>query len=308
MNKSNGADGISLQAVTTEKQSVSSIIADIKSLVKFVVLMLNVLPVLTGFLLALYFTDELLIDHLGTLVLVLIGSTFVMAGALIFNNWYEADLDKKMKRTEMRPTVTGNFSMKTVLTLGIIATVLGFAFLLATTMEATIYALVGWFVYVVLYTFWSKRKYTLNTIIGSISGAVTPMIGWGAVTSTFHIVPIMMFAIIFIWQVPHTFSIAMRRYDDYKAAGVPMLPVVFGFDMTKRQSVIYIACLLPLPFFLTSLGWPFVIFATILNLAWLAIGFKGFFKKDNLHWANRVFKSSLFYLMLLFLAMIAVTI
>ncbi|MDY0393325.1 UbiA family prenyltransferase [Virgibacillus halophilus] len=116
-------------------------------------------------------------------------------------------------------------------------------------MEATIYALVGWFVYVVLYTFWSKRKYTLNTIIGSISGAVTPMIGWGAVTSTFHIVPIMMFAIIFIWQVPHTFSIAMRRYDDYKAAGVPMLPVVFGFDMTKRQSVIYIACLLPLPFF-----------------------------------------------------------
>lgn len=308
MNKSNGADGLSFQAVTTEKRSVASIVADLKSLVKFVVLMLNVLPVLTGFLLALYYSDELLIDHLGTFVLVLAGSTFVMAGALIINNWYEADLDKKMKRTEMRPTVTGNFSMKTVLSLGIVATVIGFVLLLATTMEAAIYALIGWFVYVVLYTFWSKRRYTLNTIIGSVSGAVTPMIGWGAVTSTFHIIPIMMFAIIFIWQVPHTFSIAMRRFDDYKAAGVPMLPVVFGFEMTKRQSLIYIACLLPLPFFMISLGWPFVIFATVLNLAWLGIGLKGLFKKDHINWANRVFKSSLFYLMFLFLAMIAVTI
>ncbi|MDY0404977.1 heme o synthase [Virgibacillus sp. 179-BFC.A HS] len=306
LGKSNSASGISASGMQTENSSVSTVIADLKSLVKFVVLMLNVLPVLTGFLLALHFTNQQLADHLGTLVLVLVGSTLIMAGALILNNWYEVDLDKKMKRTAMRPTVTGNFSLKAVLNMGVIASVIGFAILLFTTVEAAIYALIGWFVYVVLYTFWSKRRYTLNTIIGSVSGAVTPLIGWGAVTSTFHIVPIMLFAILFIWQVPHTFSIAVRRFDDYKAAGIPMLPVVSGIEMTKRQSVIYIACLLPLPFFLISLGIQFVIFATVLNLAWLGIAIIGWIKEDHFTWANRVFKSSITYLTLLFLAMIVV--
>src|SRR5690606_6061656 len=115
-----------------------------------------------------------------------------------------------------------------------------------TTLEATLYSLIGWFTYVVLYTFWSKRKYTINTIIGSVSGAVTPLIGWAAITSSYHIVPIGFFLILFIWQVPHTFAIAMRRVEEYRAAGVPMLPVVAGFEATKRQIFIYVACLLPL--------------------------------------------------------------
>src|SRR5690625_5243088 len=182
-----------------------------------------------------------------------IGGTLVIAGALILNNWYEVDLDTKMERTQKRPTVTGNMSMNVILTLGVVASAFGIIFMFLVNVEAVTYAFLGWFTYVVLYTFWTKRKYTLNTVVGSISGGFTPLIGWAAIESAYHIVPIMLFILLFIWQIPHTFVIAMRRHDEYKAAGVPMLPVVAGFAMTKRQILIYVLCLLPIPFFLVSL-------------------------------------------------------
>ncbi|TQS75091.1 protoheme IX farnesyltransferase [Ornithinibacillus gellani] len=296
-----------MDSADMSKQSIMTFLADLKSILKLIVLILNVLPVLTGFLLAVHFTGGSLSAEFGNLMLTLIGSTLVMAGALLLNNWYEVDLDSKMLRTQKRPTVTGNFSLKAVLQMGIISSVLGIIILLFTTKEAAIYAFIGWFIYVVLYTFWSKRRYTLNTVIGSFSGAVTPLIGWAAIDSTFHIVPVVLFMVLFLWQIPHTFAIAMRRYHEYKAAGVPMLPVVYGFDITKRQTVIYTACLLPLPFFLTELGMPFVILATVLNIVWLGIGLSGFRMKDDMKWANIMFKTSLYYLMVLFFAMIYVS-
>src|SRR5699024_2097175 len=243
-----------------------------------------------------------------TFLYMTIGGTFVIAGALMLNNWYEIDLDRKMARTQQRPTVTGNFSKKQVLVMGISSSIIGMVVLLFTTLEAAIYGFLGWFTYVVLYTFWSKRKYTLNTVIGSVSGAFTPLIGWAAVASAYHIVPIVLFIILFIWQIPHTFAIAMRRYDDYKAANVPMLPVVYGFDMTKRQNAIYIACLLPLPLFLTSLGTGFMIVTSILNVAWLAFAIRGLFMKDNTKYANSMFYFSLTYLTIVFGLMIVLPI
>lgn len=265
------------ERTNSNKSDIVTILTDIKSLIKGIVLIANVLPVLTGFLLAIYFTNSSLIAHLDVFILTMIGSTLVMAGALILNNWYEVDLDREMIRTKKRPTVTGNFSLTTVLIMGISTSILGIILMLFTTIEATIYAFLGWFTYVVLYTFWSKRRYTLNTVIGSVSGAFTPLIGWAAIDSAFHIVPIVLFIILFIWQIPHTFAIAMRRYEEYKAAGVPMLPVVYGFEMTKRQTVVYIACLLPFPFLLASLGTVFIVVATLLNIGWLILGMRGFF-------------------------------
>ena len=289
------------------KGKVSKLLTDIKSLTKMIVLILNVLPVFTGFWLATYFTGTTITANSDLFLLTIVGSTLVMAGALMFNNWYEVDLDVEMKRTQSRPTVTGNISLPVVLSLSIGTTVIGFIMLLFTTMEATLFAFVGWFTYVVLYTLWTKRRYTLNTIVGSVSGAVTPLIGWAAIDSSIHVVPMIMFALLFIWQIPHTFAIAMRRYDEYKAAGVPMLPVAQGFKMTKRQTVIYMACLLPLPLYLTSLGIPFVIIVSLLNVGWLAVGVSGFYMKDDLKWANLVFKTSLYYLMIFFMLMIAFT-
>src|SRR5699024_11810989 len=86
----------------------------------------------------------------------------------------------------------------------------------------------------------------LNTAVGSISGAVPPLIGWTAVDPNLHIIPVALFVIMFIWQTPHFLSLAMRRCEEYKEAGIPMLPAVHGFDMTKRQITIYIICFLPL--------------------------------------------------------------
>src|SRR5699024_12426703 len=108
-------------------------------------------------------------------------------------------------------------------------------------------------------------------VIGSVSGAVTPLIGWAVITSAYHIVPILLSLMLFIWQIPHTFAIAMRRHDEYKAANVPMLPVVYGFDMTKRHMAVYVLCLLHLPLFLTLLCSFFVSVITFLNIAWIDI-------------------------------------
>ncbi|MEC1714597.1 heme o synthase [Schinkia azotoformans] len=285
----------------------SDLLADLKSLFKAGVLISNVLPVFTGFWLALHFTNGSFMENRGIFLLTIIGSTMVMAGALVLNNWYDVDIDRVMDRTKNRPTVTGNISLPTVFKMGIALTVLGFILLVFTTIEATIYAFIGWFTYVILYTMWSKRRYTINTMIGSISGAVTPLIGWAAIESSLHIVPLVMFLILFIWQMPHTFSIAMRKYDEYKAAGVAMLPVVHGFEITKRQIVIYIACLLPFPFFLESLGTIFIVLATFLNVGWLMIGISGFFKKDGLKWAHIIFLYSVNYLLILFVMMFIVT-
>ncbi|MEW9676917.1 heme o synthase [Lentibacillus sp. L22] len=285
-----------------------SIISDIKELFKAIVLISNVLPVFTGFWLALHFTGASFADNWGVFILTIVGSMAVMAGALVLNNWYDVDIDTVMARTKNRPTVTGNFSLKAVLKLGIALSVVGMVILLFTTLEAAIYAFIGWFVYVVLYTMWSKRKYTLNTVIGSVSGAVTPLIGWAAIEPAYHVVPIVLFFVLFIWQIPHTFSIAIKKYDEYKAANVAMLPVVHGFAFTKRQMVVYIACLLPLPFLLASLGTIFMVIASILNIGWLILGIRGFTAKDDWQWAHKNFIYSLSYLTILFLLMIVVTI
>jgi len=290
-----------------DKHSIRGFLADVKSLVKGIVLIANILPILSGFWLALYFTDASFFEYWDKFLYMSIGSILIMAGALMLNNWYEVDLDREMDRTQERPTVTGNFSLKTVLTLGIVCSALGLFILFFTTLEAAVYGFIGWFTYVVLYTFWSKRKYTLNTVIGSVSGAVTPLIGWATITSAYHIVPIMMFLILFIWQIPHTFAIAMRRYNEYKAAKVPMLPVVYGFEMTKRQTAVYVACLLPLPIFMSSLGTFFVVVTSILNIVWLIIAVRGIFKKDDKKYANTMFYYSLTYLTIVFGLMIFLT-
>lgn len=295
------------RSIILNHRNLSSFMTDLKLLFKANVLTANVLPVFAGFWLALYFTDVPLSSNLDILLLTIFGSTMVIAGALALNNWYDVDIDTVMDRTKNRPTVTGNFSLKQVLTIGISLTVIGFILLLFTTFEAALYAFVGWFTYCFPYTMWSKRKYTFNTIIGSVSGAVTPLIGWTAIAPGFQKVPMILFLILFIFQMPHTFAIAIKKYKEYKVAGVAMLPVVRGLSVTKRQMVMYIACLFPLPFFLETLGTTFVVIATLLNAGWLVVSISGFFVKDNLKWAQVNFLYSVNYITIIFLMMIVVT-
>ncbi|RAK23229.1 protoheme IX farnesyltransferase [Anoxybacillus vitaminiphilus] len=286
----------------------STVWKDLLAVVKIGIVNSNLITTFTGLWLALHFMGKGFLDNLHIVFFALFGSALIIAGSCSLNNYIDRDIDHLMERTKSRPTVTGRMEPKRVLWLGIFLVMIGTLSLLMTTVTAAIIGLIGVFTYVFLYTMWSKRNNTLNTVIGSVSGAVPPVIGWTAVDSNFHVVPLVLFLLMFIWQPPHFLALAMKRAEEYRAAGIPMLPVVHGFGITKRQMVVWVACLLPLPFYLFSLGIPFLVIATLLNIGWLALGLAGFKMKDDLKWAKWMFIYSLNYLTILFVAMVIVTI
>ncbi|QDP40055.1 heme o synthase [Radiobacillus deserti] len=292
----------------SDNQKESTLWSDFMALIKVGIINSNLMTAFAGFWVALFYNNASFADHWVTLLLTMVGTGFVIAGGCVINNYYDRDIDHIMKRTKSRPTVTGTIPLKVILSVGIGFSVLGVLLLSFTTVQAALFGAFGWFAYVVLYTMWSKRKYTINTAIGSLSGAVPPLIGWAAVDPNLHVAAIIIFVIMFIWQTPHFLALAMKKCKEYKAAGVPMLPVVHGFAITKRQILVYVACLLPLPYLLFSLGTVFLVIATVLNVGWLALGISGFKTGNDLKWANRMFVYSLSYLTIFFLTMIIVTV
>ncbi|UFU00902.1 heme o synthase [Radiobacillus kanasensis] len=292
----------------TDNQKESTLWEDFMALIKVGIINSNLMTAFAGFWIALFYNNASFADYWVTFLLTMIGTGMVIAGGCIINNYYDRDIDHIMQRTKARPTVTGTIPLKVILGLGIGISVLGIILLSFTTVQAALFGAFGWFAYVVLYTMWSKRRYTINTAIGSLSGAVPPLIGWAAVDPNLHVAAIIIFVIMFIWQTPHFLALAMKKCKEYKAAGIPMLPVVHGFSITKRQIVVYVTCLLPLPYLLFSLGTVFLVIATLLNLGWLALGISGFKTGNDLKWANRMFVYSLSYLTIFFLTMIIVTV
>jgi protoheme IX farnesyltransferase len=286
----------------------TTLMKDFLAIIKIGIVNSNLITTFTGMWLAFYFTNTHFLDSLSTMFLTLFGSSLIIAGSCSINNYIDRDIDPLMERTKDRPTVTGKVSGAKVLTLGLGLVLIGTVFLFMTSITAGIIGLVGTFCYVVLYTMWSKRLYVSNTIVGSISGAVPPLIGWAAIDPNLSLMAWMLFAIMFIWQPPHFYALAMKRVEEYRAANIPMLPVVKGFQVTKRHMVIWVAFLLPLPFFMQSLGLGFIILASILNIGWLAIGLYGYKMKNDIKWARIMFVYSLNYLTILFVSMVIFTV
>ena len=281
---------------------------DFLALIKIGIVNSNFITTFTGLWLALHYTNSGFINNIPLILLTMIGSSLVVAGSCSLNNYIDRDIDHLMERTKNRPTVTGRMKVNRALYLGLLLTVIGTILLAMTTITASIIGLVGAFTYVVLYSMWSKRKNTLNTVIGSVSGAVPPLIGWAAVDPSLSLTAWILFFILFVWQIPHFLAIAIRRCEEYRNAGIPMLPVVHGFDVTRRQMVVWVLCLLPLPFYLFDLGLVFLVLATLLNIGWVVLSFAGFKMKDNRKWATLMFVYSLNYLTILYVSMIVVTI
>ncbi|WP_026692168.1 heme o synthase [Peribacillus kribbensis] len=290
----------------TAEQQVS-VWKDFLSVIKIGIVNSNVITAFTGIWLALHFTGQGFLTNLDTVLLTIAGSAFVIAGSCALNNFIDIDIDPLMESKKERPTVTGRFSPKVVLSLGIFFLAAGLILLAFTTLTAAAIGAFGAFAYVVIYSMWAKRKLVSNTIIGSFSGAVPPLIGWAAVEPKLSVLAWMLFLVMFIWQPPHFYALAMKRCEEYRAAGIPMLPVVKGFKATKRSMMLWVAALLPLPFFMMDLGYSFVILATILNIGWLTLAIKGYRSKDDLKWARIMFVYSLNYLTILFVAMVIVT-
>ncbi|WP_018930343.1 heme o synthase [Gracilibacillus lacisalsi] len=277
-----------------------SVLTELKYLFKRFVLIANVLPTVLGFIIAARYYNISFGDYSVDFLLLLIGSAMLVAGALTLNNWLEADVDKLMERTKNRPTVTGSISLRTILIMGIVLSLIGQFLVLLINLEVAIYGFIGWYTYVVVYTIWTKRKVTWNTHIGSLSGAVTPLMGWGVIDSAFHPIPLSLFAIMFLWQMPHTYAIAIRKYEDYARSGLKMLPVVRGFPTTILRTNIYIVLLLFIPLFLSGFSTLFYVLITLLNVGWLIIGVSGFKTPSVTKWANLLFASSLVYLLVVY--------
>jgi len=289
---------------TLEKTSARK---DFFALIKIGIVNSNLITIFTGLWLAIHFSGERFLLNIDTILYTLTGSALIIAGSCALNNYIDRDIDPLMERTKGRPTVTGKVTPKKVAFLGFGFIGIGTLALLMTTITATVIALVGAFSYVVVYTMWSKRKLVSNTVIGSFSGAVPPLIGWAAIDPSLDIMAWSLFLIMFFWQPPHFYALAIRRVEEYRAAGIPMLPVVKGFEVTKKHTYAWVIALFPLPFLLTSLGLPFLILATLLNIGWVATGIYASRKKDELKWATAMFVYSLQYMTILFVAMVIVT-
>lgn len=290
-----------------EGQIQTSAWKDFLSLIKIGIVNSNLITAFTGMWLAFYFSGTSFLGNLDIVLFTLLGSSLIIAGSCVINNYYDRDIDQLMERTKVRPTVTGKIQPGHALGFGILLVAFGIIMLLMTTISAAVIGMIGVIAYVALYTMWSKRKFTINTIIGSVSGAVPPLIGWTAVEGTIGTAAWVLFLLMFIWQIPHFLALAIKKTDEYRAANIPMLPVVYGFEVTKRQIIVWVACLLPLPFFLSELGMGFVILATALNLGWLLLGLYGFKMKDIMKWSTLMFVYSLNYLTIIFVAMVIFT-
>ena len=167
--------------------------------------------------------------------------------AAAINNWFDADIDRQMARTRLRPTASGAIEPSEALALGITLSILSVS-MMGLALNWTAGALLALTIafYVFVYTFWLKRRTPQNIVIGGAAGAFPPMVGWAAATGHLSLLPILLFLIVFMWTPPHFWALALYRSADYAEVSVPMLPVVAGRLRTRQHILAYAALLLPL--------------------------------------------------------------
>src|SRR6478609_2123415 len=160
------------------------------------------------------------------------------SGAL--NMWYEADLDAAMKRTANRPLPAGRMDRQSALHFGVGLAVFSVLLMgLAVNLLSAAILAVSILFYVLVYTVWLKRRTPQNIVIGGAAGAFPPLIGWAAATGRIELLPVLLFALVFLWTPPHFWALSLFVRTDYAAAGVPMLPVVAGLRATRHQVLLY---------------------------------------------------------------------
>ena len=231
------------------------------------------------------------------------------SGAL--NQWYEAELDAKMKRTAGRPLPDGRMERESALHFGIglAAFSVGIMGVAVNWLSAGILAF-SIFFYAVVYTMWLKPNTPQNIVIGGAAGAFPPVIGWAAVTGDLTLLPVLMFAIIFFWTPPHFWSLALFMKSDYGAAGIPMLPNVSGQRVTRNQIVGYsfvLAAIAVAPWYLGMTGAIYGITTVALNAVFLGLAFAVWRSETTeaqmMKAEKRLFGYSVLYLFILFAAL-----
>jgi protoheme IX farnesyltransferase len=236
------------------------------------------------------------------LIAMLAGLACIIAAACVSNNYIDKNIDKKMTRTKNRALVSGLVSKQNVL---IFATALGLAGVLLlgffTNILTLVLAILGYFFYVVIYGIY-KRRSVHGTLVGSLSGAIPPVVGYCAVSNTLNGAALILFLILIAWQMPHFYAIAMYRSKDYAAASIPVLPVVKGIAATKLQISLYIVIFTLVALSLSVFGYAGGLYASVamlLGLTWFLLAITGYSTRDDNRWARTLFFFSLIVITLL---------
>ena len=227
------------------------------------------------------------------LLITLLGTTLVVASGCVVNNVIDQDIDQKMQRTQNRAMVKKSISVPVALVYSLVLGMIGFSILwFWVNAYAFLFAVIGFVVYVVFYSLWTKRTTIHQTVIGSISGASPPVIGYTAVSNEFDLAALLIFIGYALWQMPHSWAIAVYRFDDYKNAGIPILPVARSILRTKIESLIYVVLFtitMNALFVYGYVNWLYLVILNALCIYWFYIGVLGFKAENDQLWAKRFF-------------------
>lgn len=252
----------------------------------------NLISVVGGFLLA----SKGDIDY-PLFIATLLGVSLVVASGCVFNNYIDRDIDSVMERTKNRPLVRGLIDPKISLVYASVLGIAGIALLLvAANVVAMLIAVVGFVVYVGVYSLYMKRKSVYGTLVGSLSGAAPPVIGYCAVTGQFDTGALILLLIFSLWQMPHSYAIAIFRFKDYQAANIPVLPVIKGISVAKNHIILYIIAFMFATLMLAIsgyAGYKYLIVAAAVSVWWLGMALSGYKTTNDRLWARKLFVFSI---------------
>ena len=255
----------------------------------------NVITTIAAFLFA-YRWHFVGLHSLWLFLATVVGISLVIGSGCVFNNYLDHDIDKKMARTKERALVTGTISNRNALIYADVLGIIGFALLLMfVNILTAVIALFGFIMYVVVYGI-AKRGSEWGAVVGSFSGAVPIVVGYTAVTNHLDGAALILFLILVFWQMPHFYAIAMYRLDEYKAAGIPVLPAQKGMKVAKVHILWYVVAYLIAVTALTAFGYTsyvYLIFVLLFGVRWLMLAVQGFSTDDDAKWARKIFFYSL---------------
>ena len=232
----------------------------------------------------------------GLFLLTLIGVSCVIASGCICNNLIDRDIDALMERTRHRGLVQGVISPRIAVMMAIVFGLAGGILLWLANPLAMWLGLVGFIVYVGFYTLWLKRRSVYGTVVGSLSGAMPPVIGYCAVSHQFDAAAFILLLIFSLWQMPHSYAIAIFRLRDYQQAGIPVLPVISGVEVTRYHIVRYIAAFAIAALLLTLSGYAgygYLAVSVLVGVTWLVMALRDADGCDSRLWARQLFVFSI---------------
>ena len=231
-----------------------------------------------------------------------IGTWWVIASACVINNYLDQDIDAVMERTKKRPLLTGEVTPRQALLFGTLLLVAGTALLAAYTNSLVVVTgLFGWVTYVWLYGALSKRKSVHGTLVGAVSGAAPILAGYLAASGVIDAGAVLVFAVLFFWQMPEFYSIAIFRRKEYSAAKVPLISVVKGVDATIRQIIFYTVAFSVSALLIPVYDATSVTYAVVMSIAcvyWTTLSTRGLRAEEPELWARKMFRFSLVVLLL----------